>query len=487
MQYEGRKEDDSSSIRQADGCGLLDGHTLVEVEACAGGDPRRDTYRHILADTGIILEDGATEGRTETQEDDRQISKEKRQLELISENTSARATEGKLATKNRKARKARRAGQIIERGERKYLIRIFLGRDATGKRRYHNKNFNGTKKQADAWLRDALVRVDKGDPIEAAPITVNEYLQKWLNDAAKPRLRERTFQGYEDLLLRHVKPVIGKQRLADVTALDLQGIYTSMIESGISARTVRYVHAVLSSAFKQAMKWQILAQDVTRLVDLPKQQRREMSVLSREEAARFLQAVADDRYALLFSFALSSGMRPEEYLALKWTDIDWQRSTANVQRVLVWKKGGGWQFEEPKTAKSRRAVPIPTSIMSKLRSYQKSQLEERLKAGSLWQNHGLIFTTEMGSPIYTNNLRKRHFKPALKRAGLPEKVRLYDLRHTMATLLLSSNEHPKIVSERLGHSSITLTLDTYSHVLPDMQKGAVEKLENLLFSNVGTL
>ncbi len=386
-----------------------------------------------------------------------------------------------------KKSKTRRSGRIEERGERKHLIRIFLGRDATGKRRYHNKTFHGTKKQAESWLNGALVRLDKGEPIEALPITVDEYFDKWLNEAAKKRLRERTYQGYEDLLRLYVRPTIGKQRLADVTPLDLQSLYTKMSESGLSARTVRYVHAVLSSAFKQAMKWEILERDVTRLVDLPKQQRKEMRALSQGEAARFLQAVEGDRYAVLFAFALSSGMRPEEYLALQWKDVDWQRGAATVQRVLVWREGGGWRYEEPKTTKSRRTIPLSPSVMAKLKAHHRSQLEERMKAGSLWQNNDLVFATETGTPLYPNNLRQRHFKPALKRAGLPEEVRLYDLRHTMATLLLAGNENPKIVSERLGHSSITLTLDVYSHVLPDMQQGAVEKLENLLFAGVGTL
>ena len=382
--------------------------------------------------------------------------------------------------------KARRAGQIIECGERKQMIRIFQGRDAQGKRRYHNKLFHGTKTQAQKWLNDALVRLDRGEPIEAAPITVNEYLDKWLNDAAKKRLRERTHQNYENLMRRYVRPVLGKQRLADVTPLDLQSLYTKMSEAGLSARTVRYVHAVLSSAFKQAMKWEMLDRDVTRLVDLPKQQRQEMRALSQEEAARFLQTVKGDRYAALFNLALMSGMRPEEYLALQWKDIDWQRGAVTVQRVLIWRDGGGWKYEEPKTAKSRRSIPLPASMMADLKAHRSGQLEERLKAGSLWENNDLVFTTETGTPVYPGNLRNRHFKPALERAGLPGEIRLYDLRHSMATLLLAGNENPKIVSERLGHSSITLTLDVYSHVLPDMQKGAVEKLENLLFSGVGT-
>lgn len=385
--------------------------------------------------------------------------------------------------------RTRRSGQIIERKKGAvYVIRAFDRRDATGKRRYFNKTFHGTKKQAQKWLNDALVRLDNGEVWEAIPLTVDEYLDRWLKDAAQPRLRLRVAGDYAARLKLHVRPHIGSQKLADVSALDLQAIYMKLTERGLSARSVRYTHAVLSSAFKQAVKWGLLERDVTRLVDLPKQQRREMQVLTKEQTAAFLQAVANDRHALLFTLALETGMRPEEYLALQWKDVDWQRGAVSIQRALVESRGGNdWAFEEPKTAKSRRIVPLSRSLLTRLRAHKTAQLEARLKLGADWQDHDLLFTSEIGTPFSPNNLRKRHFKPALKRAGLPESLRLYDLRHTTATLLLASNVHPKIVSERLGHSSITLTLDTYSHVLPGMQADATAQLESLLFENVGTL
>lgn len=208
-----------------------------------------------------------------------------------------------------------------------------------------------------------------------------------------------------------------------------------------------------------------------------------MQVLTAEECGDFLEAAKEDRLFALFVLALISGMRPEEYLGLQWKDVDIEKKSVIVQRALVWnKKGGGWTFTAPKSARSRRSIPLPESVMLALVAHKRRQVEARLKAGSEYQNYDLVFASREGTPIIPRNLLSRHFKPILTRAKLPQSVRLYDLRHTCATLLLAANEHPKIVSERLGHASVTLTLDTYSHVLPTMQQAATEKLEKILFA-----
>ncbi|MDQ3088819.1 MAG: site-specific integrase, partial [Acidobacteriota bacterium] len=173
-------------------------------------------------------------------------------------------------------------------------------------------------------------------------------------------------------------------------------------------------------------------------------------------------------------------MRPEEYLGLQWKDIDFENKILAVRRALVVKKGGGFIFTEPKTKKSRRSIPISNSLIDALKAHRRSQLEERMKLGASYQTFDLVFASEIGTPLLHGNLLRRHFKPIRDKAGLPS-IRLYDLRHTTATLLLSAGENPKIVSERLGHASIVLTLDTYSHVLPTMQKDATDKIEKLMF------
>jgi integrase len=299
--------------------------------------------------------------------------------------------------------------------------------------------------------------------VEPAAISLNEYLDKWLTNAARPRLRERTFTDYLELLSRYVRPSLGRKKLSDVRLLDIQILYTKLQECGLSARTVRYTHAVLSSALKQAVKWRMLSQNPASVLELSRACRKEMRSLSAEDAAHFLAVAEQDHWGAIFALALATGMRPEEYLALQWKDVDFDKGVVTVQRALVRsRKGGGWTFTEPKTTRSRRSIPLPKSIVHALIIHRRRQAEERLRAGASYNNIDLIFATRAGTPLSHRNLLSRHFKPILRRAGLADSIRLYDLRHTCATLLLAENEHPKVVSERLGHASITLTLDTYS-------------------------
>ena len=374
------------------------------------------------------------------------------------------------------------AGQIIARGERVWLVRVFLGRDpSTGKRNYHNKTIHGNKKDAQKYLNGVLREKDLGTFVEPSALTINEYLDQWLEKAAKPRLRERSFIEYGYILQLYIRPAIGTKKLSDIQPLDLQSIYASMQERRLSPRTIRYANAVISSAFKQALKWRMLVHNPATLVELPRESSKEMQALSPEEASRFLEAIAEDRFGLLLTFALITGMRPEEYLGIQWKDVDLQKGIVSIQRTVVWlPKGKSWSFGEPKTTRSKRSIPLPDSLTQNLVRHKHKQLEERLKKGKEYQNYDLVFATSEGTPIMRRNLVRRHFKPALKRAGLPETLRLYDLRHSCATLLLAENENPKVVSERLGHSRINITLDTYSHVLPSMQQAASDKLEKLL-------
>jgi integrase len=180
-------------------------------------------------------------------------------------------------------------------------------------------------------------------------------------------------------------------------------------------------------------------------------------------------------------------MRPEEYLGLQWKAVDLEHGIVTVQSTVIWRNDGGWYFGEPKTTSSRRSFPLPLSIVSALREHRRKQAEERLRMGPRYENHDMVFATREGTPLMIQNVRTRHFKPILKRAGLDESIRLYDLRHTCATLLLAIGENPKVVSERLGHANVSITLDVYAHVLPSMQQAASEKLETLLFTKTGTL
>jgi integrase len=377
------------------------------------------------------------------------------------------------------------AGQIIPKGERKWLVRVFKGRDPnTGKKKYFSKQIHGNKKDAQKYLNGVLREIDLGIFVEPTSMTVFEYLDKWLESAARPRVSRRTADGYEGLLNRYIKGPLGSIRLDNLKALDIQTVFGEMQTRGLSARVVRHTHSALHNALKQAVKWGLLSRNVSEFVELPKVPHKERRVLSQEEAVAFLYAASDMPHGLLFEFALITGMRPEEYLALQWTDIDFDRRTATIQRALVRHKKE-WSFEKPKTAKSRRTVALPSPLLYKLSDHKRKQAEARLKAGPDWQAHSLVFCSETGTPLSIPNLTYRYFRPILEKAELPQ-IRLYDLRHSCATLLLLADENPKVVSERLGHSTIVLTLDTYSHVLPTMQQQATAKLERLLYTKTDT-
>jgi len=375
------------------------------------------------------------------------------------------------------------AGQIIKRGDKTWLVRIFMGRGGAGKRRYMNKTIRGNKKDAEVFLSKTQTQISSGTFVEPSLLTLDEYLDKWLEAAARPRLSERTFGDYSEVLKRYVRPKLGSKTLSQLQPLEIQELYSEMQGRELSSRTVRGTHVVLSSALKQAVRWRMLFVNPAQSVELPKRTRREMKALSPSEATAFLAAAKEDPLGLVFALGLVTGMRPEEYLALQWKDIDLQQGTATVQRTLCWRrqKGGGWYFGEPKTSQSRRTVPLPASIVRELGHHKAVQAETRLKKGAKYQTLDLVFATETGGPLHSENLATRNFRAIRDRAKLPASITPYSLRHTCATLLLLAGENPKVVSERLGHSSIVMTLDTYSHVLPSMQQAATEKLEKMLF------
>jgi integrase len=369
-------------------------------------------------------------------------------------------------------------GQLVARGVNTWLVRVPLGRDSTGKRLYHNRTVHGTKKDAERYRTKVLRELDTQTFVEASEKPFGEYLLEWLETSAKPRVRSRTLDDYQSLCSRYITPALGYRKLSQVTPAEIQGLYAAMQDRGLSARTVRYVHSVVHSALEQAVKWRMLARNPAKLVDLPRLERREMCALSKEEASRFLEAAKADRWHALWVLLLASGLRPAEALALKWGDLDGDR--LGIQRSLVWGSRGAWELSEPKTHRARRVVVLPPSAVRALQAHRAQQAVERLQAGTSWQSLGLIFCSRKGDPLEYRVLVRRHFKKLVAQAGL-NALRPYDLRHTCATLLLAAGENVKVVSERLGHSSSTLTLDVYSHVLPDMQQGAAERLENALF------
>jgi integrase len=270
------------------------------------------------------------------------------------------------------------AGQIIKRNEKTWIVRIFLGRDEHGKRKYQNKTINGTKKDAQTYLTAKLREKDLGILTEATNLTLNEFIDRWLETAVKSRVSQRTAASYSFLLRKYIREPLGSQKLENLNTLDIQKVYADMQAKGLSARTVRHAHSTLHNVLKQAVKWNLLQKNVTEFCELPKAIRKEIRVLSPIEAKTFLETASDMPQGLIFEFALLTGMRPEEYLGLQWKDLDFERRTTQVRRALVWHKGV-WTFEQPKTAKSNRIVSLPKQLVDKLKVHKRNQNEKKIE------------------------------------------------------------------------------------------------------------
>lgn len=374
-------------------------------------------------------------------------------------------------------------GQIIEKSKGVWLVRIESNKD--GKRTSFSKQIRGNKKDAETFLTAKLSETDRGVFVQPSKQTLKSYLEQWLNTVAKVNVSEETFANYKWFIDKRISPRIGGLRLTDLRKSDVQHFYNQMTADGIGARMVRLCHSILHSALTEAVRLNLLAINPASKSKLPKWTRKEISVLTPEQAKAFREAAQNNSNGCVLIFALETGMRPEEYLALKWSDIDFEGAKAIVQRSLKRRKKADelktWYFGETKTKKSRRTVPLSSSLIKMLKAYRLEQNKRRLKLGALYENHDLVFASEFGAPVHIENLRNRNFQKVLEKIGLSNALRLYDLRHSCATLLLLAGENPKVVSERLGHSSVTMTLDTYSHVLPNMQKTATERLEVMLF------
>ncbi len=373
------------------------------------------------------------------------------------------------------------AGQIIKRGDNVWQIRVFLGRDGSGKRKYFSQTIHGNKKLAQQQLNRQLARRDTDDLIVSTPVFLKDHLSKWLRVSAKPRVKEATLHSYEWIVATYLTPRLGMHRLRDLQLnhSTVQDFYSDLTAHGLSARTVRYIHSVLSAALSKAVEDGAITRNPCLRCTLPRKATPEMKCFSQEEARRFLAAAKGDRFYTVFLLALSTGMRPGEYLGLQWKDVDLDGGILSVRRSLKVRRGGGFYFTEPKTKQSKRLIPLSPSLIAALRGHRKAQAEEIMKRRDIYQDHGLVFANEIGLPILRENLTTRHFKKIVKAAEVPM-IRLYDLRHTCATLLLLDGIHPKVVAERLGHASIVLTMDTYSHVLPTMQQNATDSMERLM-------
>jgi len=345
------------------------------------------------------------------------------------------------------------------------------------KRRYVSGK---TRDDVRVKLTKAMADRDDGLFSDDENITIGEYLDRWLSDCVRGSVRESTFDRDSYLVRVHIKPALGRIKLSKLSPVQVQGFYRDRLDAGLSTSTVNKVHTVLHKALSQAELWCLIPHNPTEAVKAPSPASQEMRPLSPEEAGRLLKAACSDRFEALYVLAVTTGMRRGELLGLKWSDVDLKGGAVSIRRTLSRVDNGKRvTLGEPKTKKSRRTIPLTLRALEALKAHRKRQLEEMMELAGLREDQGLVFTTRTGSLINPSNLRQRSFAQLLKRAGLPH-VRFHDLRHTCATLLLSQNTHPKFVQELLGHATIAITLDTYSHLIPGMGDYTARAMEDAL-------
>lgn len=371
-------------------------------------------------------------------------------------------------------------GHLRKRGKNSWAIVLELGRDANRRRRQKWHSVRGKREDAERELGRLLNEVGTGSYVEPAKMTVQEYLERWLSDYARPKVAPKTLERYEEMIKSHINPSIGHHKLPKLRPLYVQSFYSDALlkgrkngKGGLSPQTVTHFHRVLHKAFDQAVKWQMLARNPIDAVQPPRAERKEMQALDEPETAKLLQLVEGRRLYMPIFLAITTGLRRGEILGLRWSDLDLIGARLQVNQSLEQTKDG-LRFKTPKTNRSRRTLALPALIVEALRVHYVEQAKERLSLGPAYHTNNLVCARADGSP-WPPDVLSTAFATLILKSKFKH-VRFHDLRHTHATQLLKVGIHPKIVSERLGHSNIGITLDTYSHVMPGMQEAAMEQL-----------
>lgn len=373
-------------------------------------------------------------------------------------------------------------GYIRKRGKRSYSLQWYVGRDEKGKPQYRTKTVRGTRKQADAEMARIIHEVETGEYVDPPRITVSAYLEHWLA-AMESNVSARTWERYSEIIRKHLTPALGRRELRHLKSVHIQGCYTKALadgrrdgKGGLSAQTVLHHHRVLRKALQDAVGWNMLARNPCAGVKPPRPVRATVRTLSRNEIGLILKVASPEMYVPVL-LAVTTGMRRGELLALRWEDVDLDRAILQVRSSLEQTRAGV-AFTQPKTPKARRAVALPEAAVSVLRQQRVRQAEARRMLEQYYKDLDLVCADPDGSMIRPSAFSKRWQWLVSKAKVAP--APFHALRHTHATMLLQAGVHPRIVQERLGHSTISVTMDTYSHVLPSMQTEAAKKVDVML-------
>jgi len=377
-------------------------------------------------------------------------------------------------------------GHVIKRYKNSYTVVLNMGIDPnTGKRKQQWISVKGNKKDAEKRLAEMLHQIDTGSFMKPGKTTVAEFLERWLKDYARLNLAPRTAEGYETIIRCHLAPGLGSIPLTQLKPEHIQRYYSDMLTNGkcdhkgsLSPTTVRQHHMVLHRALHIATNWGLIPRNPADVIDPPRSQRPEMHVMNEDNIQGFLEAARSTPYYALFYVALFTGMRRSELLALRWSDADLVLGQISVNKSLHRLRDGSFVSTQPKTAKGRRTIALPPSASLTLKQHRERQEQAQLVLGRLVQESDLVFSHPDGSPLLPDTVSQA-WRRLTVRYGL-NGIRLHDARHSHASLMLKQGVHPKIVQERLGHASIQMTLDTYSHVAPGLQEAAAMRFDEVL-------
>jgi integrase len=367
-------------------------------------------------------------------------------------------------------RRGNNEGSLSQRANGTWRARVYLH----GKRLSFSAQ---TRKDAYRWIKNTIAQVDTGLTFQSAKTTLANYLEDWLVNV-QSTIRPGTWYQYEMTCRVHILPNLGSIKLKDLNPGHIQALYNAKLKAGTGIRTVKVIHVVLHKALEQSVKLGMIGRNPTNAVTSPKYQPDEMKFYDEGQVNQMLLVARGDRYEALYHLAVVSGMRQSELLALKWSDLDWQAGTLKIQRQLKRQDHKGGYFSNPKTKAGKRSIDLGPETIKKLQDHYERQRLERGKVGDRWVENDLIFPSTIGTPLDQFNLLKR-FRSLISKAGLPE-IRFHDLRHTAASLMLNNRVPPILVSRRLGHSKVSITLDTYGHLLPEVQSGVAEMMDELV-------
>jgi integrase len=364
-------------------------------------------------------------------------------------------------------------GSIRRRSKDSWELTIDLGRGASGKRVRKFVSVKGRRADADKQLRNLLAAADKGIPIRVEKILVGQWLDTWMHDYVTAKTRVRTMERYKGAINKHILPRLGHVELARLTPRDIQALQAELLSVGLSTSSVDLVHNILSGALKYAVRMEVLWRNPCQAVSPPQIIRKEVSPPDIPGVQHILEMAKADEHALFPCLHLLAytGIRRGEALGLRWEDVDLELGVISVAQTLG-RANGGLIFQPPKTNAGRRSIDLDAGTVSVLRAHQGQQLLRMMSLDRANADHNLVFSNPLGEPLNPMALT-RAFQRLAKRAGITD-AKLHDLRHFHASVMLQQNQSPALVSKRLGHASVSTTMDIYSHILPGWQREAAD-------------